>query len=234
MWRTDIRHIAFASWAAVNVGLLFTVGHELGWGGHVHLDLPKPEVLAPDKVKLDLPEEYHLPPIEKGYPVTVERPLFVPTRRPAPPPPPPPPPPKPTMKKNQFQLTGVMIMPEASYAVLLEAATGKTRIVQKGQTINGILVKSVEPEHATLTQYDDTEVLTMKVQPSPKSPKAASGVQGQPGEAFPGNVARPGHPSPVPPANAAQPGQQSPAPANDNVLDKPPAKHRRPIGNVLG
>ncbi|HCJ50601.1 MAG TPA: hypothetical protein DHV67_01925 [Gallionella sp.] len=63
---------------------------------------------------------------------------------------------------------GVMIDAAESYAMLRDVASGKSRMVQKGQTINGILVQSMEPERVTLTQYDDAEVITLKLQPSPK------------------------------------------------------------------
>jgi hypothetical protein len=165
MPRIDIRHIAFISWLVVDLGLGATIGRQLGWGVRVHPNLPQPEHLTPDAVNVDLPKEYSLAGLSEQFPQTVERPLFVPTRRP---PPPPPPPPKPSMHKGQFQLTGVMILPSTSYVMLREVSGGATRRVEKGQTINGILVKDVMPERVVLSQYDEIETLVLKVQASPK------------------------------------------------------------------
>lgn len=179
MPRFDVRHLSFLAWAVVSAGLVAVIGDQVGWGDRLRLGMPVAEVLDPDAVGVDLLGEYSLPSLEKQYPLTLSRPLFVPTRRPPPPPPPPPPPqppPKPTMQKGQFQFVGAIILPETSYVVLRDVASGKTRRVEKGQTINGILIESVEPDRVTLTQYDDVEVVTMKVQPSGKGAPAAPGA----------------------------------------------------------
>ena len=73
------------------------------------------------------------------------------------------------MKKGQFQLVGVMILPEASYAWIREVTSGRTRKVEQGGTVNGMLIQQVEPERIILAQYDDMESLTLKVAPSPKT-----------------------------------------------------------------
>ena len=175
----DVRHLAFLGWAALNTGLAVVIGDRLDWGGQPHLEVPEPVTMTAEPVTVTLPADFTLPAAEKHFRQTLERPLFVPSRRPPPPPPPPPPPeppPKPTMQKGQFQLMGTMILPEASYVVLRDVASGKTRRVEQGQTINGILIQSVEPERATLSQYDDIEVLVMKVAPSPKTASPAAVV----------------------------------------------------------
>ena len=210
MSRLDIRHLSVATWAIVNMVLCVVIGQETGWGRHIHKAPPVAKVLAPDEVKLELLTEYNLPAMDKQYPQTLERPLFVPTRRPAPPippPPPPPPPPKPTMKKGQFQLMGVMILPSSSYVMLRDISNGVTRKIEKGQTINGILLKDVEPERATLTQYDDSEMLLMKIQPSPKG-----GVPVQPQRVVGGGLPN------IPPDRAAYP----PPPLIRNVFRNEP------------
>jgi hypothetical protein len=178
MLRLDIRHIAFAAWATASGGLGVLIGKDLDWGRRPRLDVPMASVLAPDSVGIDLLGEYKLVALDKNYQQTNERPLFVPSRRPAPPPPPPPPPappPKPTMQKGQFQMVGALILPEASYVWLREAAGGRTRRVEQGQTINGVLVQSVESETVTLTQYDESETVMMKVAPTPKGHTASPG-----------------------------------------------------------
>lgn len=179
MPRLDVRHLAVIAWVAVCAGLALYIGERIGWGTRLRPAPPAAAVLKPDPVAPDLLAEYSLPDLEKNYLQILERPLFVPTRRPAPPPPPPPPPPKPTMQKGQFQLMGVMILPETSFAWLKEVAGGKTRKVEKGKTLNGILLSDVQPERVTLSQYDDTEVVAMKVQPSGQPSGPASAQPGQ-------------------------------------------------------
>ncbi len=58
------------------------------------------------------------------------------------------------------------MLPESGYVLLKEIETGKTRRVEQGKTINGLLLEKIEQERVTLTQYDDAEEITMKVQPS--------------------------------------------------------------------
>ena len=176
MPRFDIRHLAILTWVVANTGLVIFIGDRLGWGERLYLDVPVPEKLSPEKVEIDFLGDFSLPPLEKKFTQTLERPLFVPTRRPAPPippPPPPPPPPKPTMQRGQFQVTGVLILSDTAYVWLREIRTGKTWRVEKGKTVNGILVRDVSPESVVLSQYDDTEEVYMKIQPSPGMPGAA-------------------------------------------------------------
>lgn len=175
--RLDIETIGLGVWSLAVGGLGFAVGEHLEWGSRWHAEVPAPRVLASEPVVLNLPGVAVVPNLEKQYGQTLQRPLFVPTRRPAPPippPPPPPPPPKPTMQKGQFQLMGVIILSESSIAFLRENTGGKTHRVKKGQSINGLLVKDVTRDSVELAQYDDTEMLVVKIQPSPKqeaSPK---------------------------------------------------------------
>ena len=189
MFRFDVRHLAVVTWMMANAGLVAVIGDETGWGKRLRLDLPVIVSLVPDAPALALLGEYAQPALEK-FPQTLQRPLFVPTRRPPPPPPPPEPPPKPTMRKGQFQLMGVMVLPETSYVILKDIASGKARRVELGQSINGILVQSVESERVILSQYDEIEAVVMKVDPSPKTPMNKPVTQGQPVDNFPGEGGR--------------------------------------------
>jgi hypothetical protein len=173
---TDLRAWIWAAWGAVSISLATVTGHELGWGEHVRLELPSPSTAPPAKVEDTALPEFILDPVEKAYTETVDRPLFVPTRRPAPPPPPPEPP-KPKMRKGQFVLMGVVITPETSLALLREASGTVTKRVEKGKKIDGITLAEVEPEKVVLTQHGDREELGLKVQPSPKgTPAPVAGV----------------------------------------------------------
>ncbi len=163
----NIRQLALLAWALVNASLVISIGRELDWGENLHPILPAPVLHPSAPVKIVLPPDYHLPVLEKVYSGTLERPLFVPTRRPAPPPPPPPPP---TMKKGQFQLLGTTITDELSVAIVKEVAGGKVRQLVLNQTINGLRLEQVEPDRIVFTQYNDSEELHLKIQPSPKAP----------------------------------------------------------------
>ena len=141
--------------------------------------------------------EFTLPPLEQGYPETVNRPLFVVTRRPAPPPPPPTPP-KPAMQKGQFILLGAIITKDVSIALLKEKSSGKTHRVKKGKEVNGITLEKVEAGKVTLTQGDDSEELTLKINAAPKPAPAPPAPANPPGQANP-------------PARSTQPSQTNPA-----------------------
>lgn len=180
----NVRHLGMLAWGLANAGLVGGIATELAPVAGRAVVLPQPPVIQPAPVELVLYPDFRLPPPEKAFPVTLERPLFVPDRRKAPPIPPPPPPPPPTMKKGQFQLVGTIITDDLKAAYLRELAGGKVRQVQLGTIINGILLEQVEPDRVVLSQYDDHEELVLKIQPSPA--KAAP-------------VPAPGQPNPVPP-----------------------------------
>ena len=107
-----------------------------------------------------------LSPSGDGYRETVERPLFVPTRRPAP-----------AgsgaqmaMKKGQYRLAGTTVSEHISVAYLFETGTSKTFRVNKGADINGMTVDSVSATRVVLKQGDDTEELTLRISTSPRTP----------------------------------------------------------------
>jgi hypothetical protein len=169
----NIKRLAFLGWASVNALLVLAIGNELDWGRRLHSILPEPVVHPSTPVEMALPPDFRLPAREKAYAGTLERPLFVPTRRKPPPPPPPPPP---TMKKGQFQLLGTTITDELRTAIVKEVAGGKVRQLQLNQTINGLLLEQIEPDRIVFTQYDDREELPLKIQQSPKAPPPAQKV----------------------------------------------------------
>jgi len=202
----NIKRLALLAWALVNTVLILAIGSELGWGENLHLTLPAPVVHPSVPVEITLPPDYHLPAREKTYAATLERPLFVPSRSPAPPVPPPPPPPPPTMKKGQFQLLGTTITDEVRIAIVKEVAGGKVRQIQLNQTINGLRLEQVEPDRIVFTQYDDREELRLKIQPSLKAPppRQAGSVPAS-------------SPNVVPPSRAIRRGAIPPAPSGGQV-----------------
>jgi general secretion pathway protein N len=110
-----------------------------------------------------------LPPLtvataEQEYPETAARPLFIPTRRPAP-----------VaegagqqrFQKGQFSLAGVISAGSLRIAMLKEKTNGHIHRVELGKDVNGIIVERIEPEEVTLAQGGDREVLSLAVQKGP-------------------------------------------------------------------
>jgi hypothetical protein len=169
----NTKRFALLAWAVINAALVLLIGAELGWGTKLARPMPVPELHQAAPIEIVLPPDYRLPPLEKTYAGTVERSLFVPTRRKAPPPPPP----TLTMQKGQFQLLGTTITDEFKIAMVKEVSSGKVREVYQGYTINGLQLELVEADRVVFSQYDDKEEIRLKIQPSPK-PVVAPPPQG--------------------------------------------------------
>ena len=163
---------------------------------------------------------------DQEYAETGNRPLFIPTRRPAPSAVTPAA--VPTMAKGQFTLTGVTIVGPLKIALLREKSSGRVIRVEEGKEVNGITVAQVDAEQVKLTQGGDQELVPMLVtkgtaQPAapvaaapsagPFAPAATAAAPGAPG---PNPNARPGPPPPP----AAQPVQPNPF-VNPNSLFGP-------------
>ena len=155
-----------------------------------------------------------LPPMvatapEQAYPETTARPLFSPTRRPAPaavava---------QPTMQRGQFVLLGVTMAGETRIAMLRERSNGRIHRAEKGREINGLKVAEIEREAVTLAVGAENETLSLNVQKP-----AAPGAPGQPGPAPPPVVAAPAG-GPFGQSSFSAPGAP---PANANVPPRP-------------
>jgi hypothetical protein len=164
---------------------------------------------------------------DQEYAETGNRPLFTPTRRPAPAQV------TPTtasaMNKGQFILTGVTIAGPMKIALLREKASGRVVRVEQGKDVNGITVAQIDPEQVTLTQGGDQEVVqllvTKGVAAPPVPPQAAAPSAGP---FAPSAGAAPAPPQPgANPALRAQPPVSAPAPpgaprpVNPNTLFGP-------------
>lgn len=170
---------------ALAIGLLGVIGYETQWGSSLR---PVPGVAVVQAAKggdTSLLPAFELPPIESGFKDTVERPLFLPTRRPIPvatgvv---------QPMMKKGQFRLAGTVVNQSMPYAFLVEISTGKGMRVAKGSEIisTGISVALIDAVRVVLKQGDETEELTLR---TASSPPAAPVVF--PGAGVPGAAQRP-------------------------------------------
>ena len=165
-----------------------------------------------------------LPPVgaitaEQAYPQTTTRPLFTPTRRPAPavevaq---------QPAFVKGQFVLLGVTIAGDTRIALLREKSNGRIHRVGKGNEVNGIKVAEVKPDAVTMTQAGDSEVLPLTVQKAP--PGAAAALLGPFGGAGSGMPTAMPVPAAQPPQNVSSmpPGTAAPpVPPAQPALDHP-------------
>lgn len=197
--------------------LLLLVGLETGFGTRLRPAVPagSTKVAAATEAKL-------LPPpaattAEQAYPETAARPLFVPTRRPAPVEPNAG---KPAFTRGQYVLQGVIMVGEQRTALLREKASGKVHRVDRGQELNGITIEKVEPSTVTLAMSGEREKLDLVVQratPGTTTTAGAAGGGTNPSEA-PGPfgvspVGRsPGGPTPAAPPQPGQGGQPAAVP----------------------
>jgi len=146
--------------AGVAAALLLAIGVETGFGTRLRHDPPAEpsKAAAPPDAKL-------LPPLalvspEMAYPETTARPLFVPTRRPAPvenva---------KSSFERGQYVLQGVIVVGDQRTALLKEKTSGRIHRVDKGKDLNGVTVEAVEPTKVTLAMGGERETLNLTVQ----------------------------------------------------------------------
>jgi hypothetical protein len=73
------------------------------------------------------------------------------------------------MPRGTFALTGTTVVDGKATAFLREVNGGKVRRVQKGETVNGMLVEDVKPDRVRLTMNGDAEEVTMRIATGPKS-----------------------------------------------------------------
>ena len=164
---------------ALVLGLLAVIGVETQWGS----SLRQPSGLMTGQAAAkggdtSLLPAFGLPAIDAGFKETLDRPLFVPSRRPVPvvigas---------QPVMKKGQFRLAGTVINKDLPYVFLVEIATGKGLRVARGADImsSGISVAEIDASRVVLKQGDETEELSLRTASSP--PPRAAALPGAPG-----------------------------------------------------
>jgi len=158
------------TWLAALGAVAALIGWETDWGRGLTPAPVVPDVAAPPPVTLALLPDYRVEDGGESRQQTLERPVFVPTRRPAPPPVPTgQEAAKPRMQKGQFVLTGTAVVDQKSIAFLRESTGGKSRSVRVGETINGLLVAEVKPDRVKLTMGEDSEELVLKVAAGPRT-----------------------------------------------------------------
>jgi general secretion pathway protein N len=224
--------------ALVTLGVLFAVVI----AGEIAFPTRGETLAASPARRLAAAEAKLLPPVvamgvDQEYPETAARPLWTPTRRPAPE--------QVAAAQNsfqtgQYQLQGVIIAGDTRVAMLREKANGKMHRVELGKDVNGIKVAEIQPEAVTLAMGSQNEVLPLSVSKgvaaaaaphAAASPFAApAAAPGAPPNPLATNAppAPPGTSPPVPPTPAA-PGAapaQNPATAAFGrypAVNEPPA-----------
>jgi len=184
------------------VGAVAAIGVETDWGRAVMGGRSAGSSTKAPTLDTKVLPQFALAPLSptgSGYRETVERPLFIPTRRPAP-----------AgnsaqvaMKKGQFRLAGTTVSEQISVAYLFETGTNKTYRVNKGADINGMTVESVFANRVVLKQGDETEELSLRTSSSPRPPPPPQQVAGAP--SAPGLPQPPGAPVPQGMIGAAPP-----------------------------
>ena len=202
------------------------LGFETDWGRGADRNAAALSTAKPQPVAVALLPEYRIDGGVEARKETVERVLFNPTRRPAPaatasataas-----------TMKRGQYTLTGTTMVGSVATAMLKEVNGGKSRTVRKGETLDGMLVAEVAPDHVRLKQGDDVEDLPLKIAAGPRTTVQTvvapppAGAPGQPVPAQPGVAgAQPGaggtagaRPGTTPQTRPVAPPPPVPAPA---------------------
>ncbi|MCA2997839.1 MAG: hypothetical protein ING75_04470 [Rhodocyclaceae bacterium] len=183
------RYVISATLGALLIVSLALIGWETDWGRAIGGTGDYASVNKRASLDTKVLPQFALAPLfpsGSGYRETVERPLFIPTRRPAP-----------VgnttqmaMKKGQFRLTGTTVSDQVSVAYLFETSTNKTLRVNRGADVNGITVESVSANRVVLKQGDETEELFLRTSSSPKPPPPppVAAAPGQPGGQTPGQV----------------------------------------------
>jgi hypothetical protein len=180
MQALEARLSAWLVWLAPFAAVLLLLGWETDWGRELKHEPQADAVVKPQPVSIALLPEFKLEAGPETRRETVDRTLFNPTRRPAPPPPPPAAAAQ-AMPRGTFALTGTTVVDGKATAFLREVNGGKVRRVQKGETINGMLVEDVKSDRVRLTMNGDAEEVTMRIATGPKSTIQPVPPPGQPG-----------------------------------------------------
>jgi hypothetical protein len=189
------RNPLIAALAALTVALVAILAVEVGLGTRTQSTVPSKRGVAAE-AKLLPPLSPVVP--EQAYAETATRPLFVPTRRPAP---------ElavaalPAFQRGQFTLQGVIVAGNSRTAMLREKSSGKIHRVETGREINGIKVIQIDPSVVTLGVGDERETVPLVVQ--------RPGAPGTPGAPVPATAAQAG-PFGAPAPSAPPPGQAPP------------------------
>jgi hypothetical protein len=193
MQTIEARVRAWLVWLAPFAAVLLLLAWETDWGRELKHTPPADAVVKARPVEVALLPEFKLEGGPDARRETIDRTLFNPTRRPAPP--------APVvaaqataMPKGTFMLTGTTVTDGKATALLREVSGGKVRRVQKGETVNGMLVEEVRTDRVKLSMNGDSEELTMRVATGPKTTIQPVPAPAQPGAPVLPQPGQPGQP----------------------------------------
>src|SRR5438105_4093232 len=195
----DARAKAWLIWIVPLAVIAALVGWETNWGYALRRVPALDTAVASQPVTIALLPEYGINGGVDSRRETIERTLFNPTRRPAPPQAAAAATPK--LQAGQFVLTGTTVVDSKATAFLREVNGGRSRRVQQGETINGMLVAEVRGDRVKLTAGEAAEELMLKVAAGPKTtiqPQVAVAPPPQP-QPGPTGVPQPGQNAAVQP-----------------------------------
>ena len=153
-------------WGVVALALAAALVLENQFGRSTAGEGPRP----PAKVaEAKLLPPFRLTPEQLAGNETVERPLFVPSRRPSPPAVAGPG----SIKRGLFVLQGTTIVGSLRIALLKEISSGIIHRVEMGGKVLGMTLAEVAPEQVVLQSGDDSEKLLLVVAKGAGSPAAA-------------------------------------------------------------
>lgn len=170
-------------------GVCVAIGYEAGWGATWRLSVIPPAETAAQSADVTLLPVFAMAPLDPTFTEIIDRPLFVPSRRPSPagsavP--------VVAMRRGQFRLTGTAVNSTLSMAFLVEKTSGRSFRAITGAEVgmgSGIKVDSVGPTRVVLRQGDETEELILTTAPSSQVAAAAPVNVGA--SALPGSTATP-------------------------------------------
>ncbi len=212
--------------ALVGAALVVAIGLEAVFGSRLSTALdPSGRRTVPAEAKL-LPALVAVGP-EQAYPETVARPLWLPTRRPAPEAPAAT---QGALQRGQYVLQGVIVVGDQRVAMVREKSSGKIQRIESGKDFNGMKVVSIEKESVTLGVNGDEEKLQLTVQKGPPSnaPAAAAAATAASSAgpfssgAPPAPAAAPGNPAQAPTVWPPPPGPAAPKSATAPAAGAPP------------
>jgi hypothetical protein len=179
------RHPLALSLAAVAAALLVVIGVQTGFGKSLRLSGASAPAKRASPFEAKLLPAPTVASAEQLYPETAARPLFTPTRRPAPEAVAPS-----AFNRGQFVLLGIIVAGNSRTALLREKSSGRIHRVEQGREVGGLKVAEIEREQVKLTQGAESEVLSLQVLKPPPGAGAAPGGS---------NVAGAGPFGPLPP-----------------------------------
>ncbi len=151
------------------LGLGFALYTEIGSGGVDRTLVASAPVLPEPQAPAPSPPPFAMAPLE-DFSETVERPLFLPSRRPlvaegTP---------QQTgrgVERDLFTLMGVIIAPDERMAIVERRKTGEVLRLVEGQQVDGWLVDAILPDRMRLTYGEETEEVVLEDKPRQKRKK---------------------------------------------------------------